>query len=316
MPKLYQCITIDTEPDCDIHWKRSDPLTFDSVLYGIPKILRPIWNKYGAQPTYFVSPEVVMDERCCEVLREEVELGAEIGTHLHSEYIEPERKYVIFDGTTSKEYPCFAYSKEVEYHKIKNLTRLIQKRIGIIPVSYRAARYGADLDTIESLIKLDYKVDSSITPHLNWLTQRGPDHSKGIEQPYWISRKDYYKEDKNNKTILEVPITIGKKRFGPLRNVLPDKWIFYSWLRPSHMTVFEMKCLIESYVSKYRNRENVALNMMFHSMEIIPKATPFVRTKIEQKMFLRRLEKVMSYIIKLKVNSVTLKELHGERWKE
>ena len=91
----FLCITIDTEPDCDIHWKRSDPLTFESVLSGIPNILRPLWSRYDIKPVYFVSPEVVQNDDCCQVLRQEIQLGAEIGAHLHSEYIEPQKQIVV-----------------------------------------------------------------------------------------------------------------------------------------------------------------------------------------------------------------------------
>ena len=97
MPKSL-CITIDTEPDCDVHWKRSDPLTFESVLFGIPKILRPIWDKFDIRPVYFISPEVAQRDDCCEVLRAEAKHGAEIAAHLHSEYIGPEQKHEDFGG--------------------------------------------------------------------------------------------------------------------------------------------------------------------------------------------------------------------------
>jgi hypothetical protein len=33
-------ITIDTEPDCDIHWVRTNPLTFTSVTGGYPPIIK------------------------------------------------------------------------------------------------------------------------------------------------------------------------------------------------------------------------------------------------------------------------------------
>ena len=181
------CITIDTEPDCDIHWKRSSPLTFDSVTSGIPNLLRPIWNKYGIKPVYFVSPEVVQNENCCEALKKELRLGSELAAHLHAEYIQPQQKYENFAATPSKDYPCFACTTEIEFEKIKNLTDLIEKNLGVRPVSYRAARYGADLDTIKSLEKLNYKVDSSVTPDTDWSYQGGPDHSKAPHQPYFIS---------------------------------------------------------------------------------------------------------------------------------
>ncbi len=298
------CITIDTEPDCDIHWKRSSPLAFESVLYGIPAILRPLWNRFDINPVYFVSPEVVQNDDCCRVLKKEMQSGAEIATHLHSEYIEPAKKYEDFSGSASDDFPCSACTTEVEFAKIKNLTELIETKLGSRPVSYRAARYGADLDTIKSLEKLDYKVDSSVTPEIDWSSQGGPNHSKSPKQPYFISADDFYSPGRSK--ILEVPITISKRRFFlPVR-----KWFFYRWLRPTHMTAFEMKLLTREFV---RNYDKPVLNMMFHSMEILPGKTPFVRTNLQQKMYLGRLAKIIHYIIKKGFQSKTLRQVYDEK---
>jgi hypothetical protein len=297
----FLCVTIDTEPDCDIHWKRSDPLTFESVLSGIPDILRPLWNKYDIKPVYFVSPEVVQNDDCCEALKQEIRLGAEIGAHLHSEYIEPQRKYESFAGTRSDEFPCFAYSREIELVKIKNLTELIAKKLGVNPVSYRAARYGADLDTIKSLGKLGYKIDSSVTPGIDWSSHGGPNHSRAPKQPYFISAKDYYSMGESG--VLEVPITILGKRFV----FLPDRWVYYRWLRPTHMTAFEMKMLAGEFVRSYAEP---VLNLMFHSMEVVPGRTPFVRTKLGQRMYLNRLASILKYLAKMGFESRTLAEIY------
>lgn len=296
-------ITIDTEPDCDVSWKRSDPLTFESVLVGIPKILRPIWDKFEVRPVYFVSPEVVGNAQCCDVLKEEIRLGAEVGSHLHSEYIEPHKKYEDFAGTPSKEYPCFAHDTEIEFEKIKNLTELIERNVGVRPVSYRAARYGADLDTIKSLKRLGYTVDSSVTPRIDWSYQSGPDHSRGPQQPYFVSDESLYHA--GNSGILEVPITISEKRFF----LLPENWLFRRWLRPTHMTVFEMKLLVSEFLKKY---ENPVLNMMFHSMELIPGKTPFVKSTFAQKAYVSRLERTIAYLKDKGFRSRTLGQLYAE----
>jgi hypothetical protein len=301
MPKIF-CITIDTEPDCDVHWKRSRPLTFDSVTIGIPQILRPIWDRFAISPVYFVSPEVVSYEICCRVLREEIKKGAEIGTHLHGEYVEPMKKYPDVAGTASNEFPCFAYDEETEFAKIKNLTDLIEKNLGVRPISYRAARYGADLDTIKSLGKQGYKIDSSITPDTDWRSVGGPDHSHAPKQPYFISQTDYYSP--GNNAILEVPITISGKRFP----FLPQRWIYYRWLRPTLMTVFEMKSLVAEFTKKY---DGPILNMMFHSMEILPGKTPFVRTKLGQKLYLSRLNSILRYMTKTDFKNKTLAEIYS-----
>ena len=297
------CITIDTEPDCDIHWKRSQPLTFESITFGIPSILRPIWDKFGIRPVYFVSPEVVENDECCQTLKDEIARGAEIGTHLHSEYIEPQKKHEDISGTASDEFPCFAYDAEIESAKIKNLTELIEKKLGVRPVSYRAARYGADLDTIKALEKLGYKVDSSVTPGVSWTRQGGPDHSRSPKQPYFISQTDYYSS--GNSKILEVPITVSGKRL----LFLPGRWMFYRWLRPTHMTALEMKSLVAEFA---RNYPSPVLNMMFHSMEVLPGKTPFVRTKLGQKMYLCRLNSILRYMIKRGFESKTLAEVYSQ----
>jgi hypothetical protein len=294
------CVTIDTEPDCDIHWKRSNPLSFESVTVGIPELLRPIWNRFGIKPVYFVSPEVVENDRCCLVLKDEMNRGAEIGTHLHSEYVEPQKKYDTAAGTASDEFPCYAYDTGIEYEKIKNLTERIQNRIGCTPVSYRAARYGADLDTVKALIKLGYKVDSSVTPQINWQPKGGPDHSLAPQQPYFISQTDYYLA--GNSPILEVPITISGKR----RLFFMGGWLSYCWLRPTITTAFEMKRLAAEFA---RNYTEPVLNMMFHSMEIMPGKTPYVRTKLGQKMYLSRLESTLKYMIKKGFESRTLAQV-------
>ena len=291
-------ITIDVEPDCDIHWNRSNPLTFESILCGISKILRPIWDKYSIKPIYFVSPEVVMNKECCRILKEEINKGAIIGAHLHSEYIKPKVTIKNFTRKPSEEFPCYAHSTKIEYEKIKNLTSLIKKELGIKPIWYRAARYGADLNTIKSLARLDYKYDSSITPGINWADQKGPNHTNAPKQPYYISKNNYYKKAPNQKEsmgVIEVPITISGKRFGLLGKFLPDKWLFYKWLRPSHMTLIELKSLIRVFKNKYNKP---TLTMMFHSMEIIPNKSPFVRNKLMQKIFLDKIESCIKLVKK------------------
>jgi hypothetical protein len=295
------CITIDTEPDCDVRWRRSSPLTFESVTVGITNILRPIWDRFKITPVYFVSPEVLENDQCRNVLKAEIDKGAEIGAHLHGEYIEPQKKHYNGAGTISSDFPCFAYDTQVESEKIRNLTELIEARLSIRPVSYRAARYGADLDTIKALDRLGYKVDSSITPGISWTKQGGPDHSRSPKQPYFISPDNYYSAGTSG--VLEVPITISGKRFA----FLPDKWLYYRMLRPTHMTGFEMKLLVAQFAKNYAEP---VLNMMFHSMEVLPGKTPFVRTKFGQKIYLRRLESVLNYMIKTGFESRTLAQVY------
>lgn len=288
-------VTIDTEPDCDPGWNRSDPLEFSSVTEGIPGLLRPIWDRYGVSPLYFVTPEVVRDDECVHVLKREISLGAEIGTHLHSEFIEPDLTAPDPAGKKSDLFPCYAHSTEIEREKIRNLTELIERRLGVRPQWYRAARYGADMDTMRSLVSLGYRFDSSVTPGISWRHIGGPDHRQSPMQPYWIARDDYYAAagEGDGIGIREYPITIMGRRFGWMGGLLPDSWLFYRWLRPTHMTVFEQKRMVRQIVREY---VEPVLVMMFHSMEVMIDKTPFVRNRLMQRRFLGNLERMVQYI--------------------
>lgn len=55
MGQITLLVTIDTECDYDVHYRRRTPLAFTSVTVGIPTLLRPLWNRYGVRPIYCVS---------------------------------------------------------------------------------------------------------------------------------------------------------------------------------------------------------------------------------------------------------------------
>lgn len=280
MKTLY--ITIDTEMDADIHWKKWEPRSFSSVLEGIPQIYRPVWDEYKINPIYFVSPEVVENEACCRILKSEILKGAVIGAHLHPEYIEPFKKRA--DEIRTEQFPCFDYGKDIEKDKIKNLKDMIFNNLGVIPLWYRAARFGADEDTIEILEELGFKYDSSFTPFIDWSAKGGPNHKDVPITPYIIGKHK----------IIEYPITIAGRRWGLFGNLCPDNWLFYQWLRPTHMTYIEQRSLIKNMSRKKESH----LIMMFHSMEVMINKTPYVRNKWMQDYFIWRLKKTIEFALK------------------
>lgn len=283
-------ITIDTEMDADIHWKKRWPPKYTSVCEGIPYLLRPIWDRYHVHPIYFVSPEVLYSDECCSILQEEIKKGAVIGAHLHPEYIEPNSQWGEAIDKIAPQFPNNACSTEEEYEKIANLTKLIEVKLGVRPVWYRGARFGADLDTIHSLDRLGYQYDSSVTPNIDWTSKGGPDHSKALIDRYYIASDHMYHE--GNSGIIEVPVTILGKRWGLLGRLLPNNWFFYRWLRPTHMTYLELKQIVK------RLRGRNELVMMFHSMEIMINKTPYVRNRWMQRYYLWRLNKILGFITK------------------
>lgn len=292
MKRIY--VTLDTEMDNDEHWGKHYPPEYSSVTEGIPQMLRPIWDKYQVHPIYFVSPEVLYDERCVDILKREVRKGAVIGAHLHPEYIQPDRVWGKEIENQTAKYPCFDYTKKIEKEKLVNLTGMIQEKLGVTPIWYRAARFGADNDTVRILAELGYQYDSSVTPKIDWTSKGGPNHSKAPIRSYHISNQDLYEKahaKQEGSGIIEKPITILGKRWGMIGRMLPNHWLFYRWLRPTHMTCLEMRNVINT-LSKKGIREGV---MMFHSMEIMINKTPYVRTKWMQKYYLWRLDRILKY---------------------
>ena len=134
-------VTIDTEMDANVYWKKEWPPQYTSVCEGIPKLLRPIWNTYDVHPVYFVSPEILYDIQCCNILKEEIANGAIIGAHLHPEYIEPASKWGEEIGKITPQFPNIDCDSETEYKKLENLTKLITEKLTVRPFWYRAARF-------------------------------------------------------------------------------------------------------------------------------------------------------------------------------
>lgn len=295
MKRIY--VTLDTEMDNDIHWGKHYPPDYTSVIVGIPKMLRPIWNRYHVHPIYFVSPEVLYDTRCVAALKEEIQKGAEIGAHLHPEYIQPDRIWGKGIEKETAKYPCSDYPDHIEKEKLKNLTDLIREKLGVMPVWYRAARFGADESTIQTLHELGYRYDSSVTPRIDWTTKGGPNHSSAPLRVYKISKKCIQKEARSETDfsgIIEKPVTIYGKRWGLIGRMLPDNWLFYQWLRPTHMTYQELKQIVRR-MTRDGLDEGV---MMFHSMEIMINKTPYVRAKWMQRYYLWRLDRILRYALK------------------
>ena len=79
------------------------------------------------------------------------------------------------------------------------------------------------------------------------------------------------------------------------------------------MTAFEMKSLISEFV---RSFAEPVLNLMFHSMEVIPRKTPFVRTKLGQALYLARLQKVLRYLQALDFRSETLEAIYDQKLRQ
>lgn len=300
----YLVLTIDVEPDCTLQWRYSNPLTFDGVQMGIKDKLQPLFNEYGICPTYLINNVVLEDRKSVDTLKN-LTGSFELGTHLHPEFIEPDKKFQVYDGKNAEANQCFLRS-DIEFAKIQNITCLFEKCFGKKPLSFRAGRFSAGSNTIQSLKKLGYRVDTSVTPHLNWKdpTREMPiDFSKAKEQPYFIKDLSIL-EDTLAKEILEVPVSIIK-----IKKIFGNKLI---WLRPIYSNYRDFIRVLKNYSKKYSNNDKLVYNMMFHNIELIPGKSPYTQTKRECENYLVVLENFFEYCKNEGIKSITLSDLYDE----
>tara|TARA_Y100000816_G_scaffold142275_1_gene100853 strand:+ start:447 stop:1376 length:930 start_codon:yes stop_codon:yes gene_type:complete len=302
MKRALMSVTIDTECDKSIDWSNSNPLTFRSVTEGIPDILQPLFKKFSIKPTYFLSPEVINNFDCIEVLKS-VDKYCELGTHLHADYIEPQKTFRDFSGMETHSFQT-DFPPEIEFEKLKNLTNDFYSAFNYYPKVFRAGRYAANENTIKSLIKLGYKVDSSFTPHLKWESPLGNiiNHELSPEQPYACNADNIYSESESQ--LLEIPVSIIKSS----KFFLFKKHI---WLRPKFSSIKEIKKIFKYFKSQYSQKHTIVFNMMFHSQEVIPNASPYSRTKKDVENYLLFLEEVFSLARKENINFSTLEQIYN-----
>lgn len=299
----YLVITIDVEPDCSPNWRYSDPLTFFGVTKGIAGILQPMFIRHNACPTYLINNVVLEDAESVKTFQN-LEGRFELGTHLHSEFIQPEKLFDNYAGKKGEANQCFL-KPEVEFEKMLGITNLFTNAFGRKPTSFRAGRFSAGANTMMSLSALGYKVDTSVTPHMNWSDQTresAVDYRGADEQPYFVKENSYLQADDRGK-ILEVPVSIlqAKKYFVLNRPI---------WLRPYLSDFNGFVRIMNAYARKYAARNHVVFNMMFHNVEVLPKMSPYPQTEKETETYLQSLEALLVYCKNNDIKCVSLSELY------
>jgi hypothetical protein len=287
-------VSIDTECDKGPGWKTQQPLRFRSVTEGIPAVFTPFFRKHGLVPTYLVSPEILQDAPCVAVLR--AVRDAELGTHLHGEFIEPESDPTAVVTRT----PQTAYAPEVERQKLKNLTDLFESAIGRRPQSFRAGRFALGRRSLTFLEELGYRVDSSVTPF------RTNEFEGGLSSNYWGAPLAPYHPSaddprrEGSMRLLEVPVTIlapalarwpafllrrlsdRAVKGAAMRMVLGGP-IEKMWVRPLRGTGEQLAAWADAVIASWDPASNPVINVMFHSVEVIAAASPYTQTEVEVK---------------------------------
>lgn len=315
--RKYLVITIDVEPDCSPNWTYSDPLQFRGVSEGIARRLQPLFNRYHIAPTYLINNVVLEDAASCEVLAT-LSGRFELGTHLHPEFIEPQKTVRHYAGRKGVANCCF-YPPHIERGKIGRITELFFQCFGYAPKSFRAGRFSAGDNTIESLAAAGYLVDTSVTPHVCWndATREEPvDFRHAREQPYFMQPSSILQEGPGS--VLQVPVSISLQKtrpwqemkrtyFGLRRPMLTERPM---WLRPVFSTYADFLSIVDEYTNRYASNDFIVFNLMFHNVEVMPGLSPYTRTERDCKKYLGQLDKFFAFCNASHIESVTLSELY------
>lgn len=314
--KLFFIVSVDTECDKSPDWSVRYPFEFRNIREGLGQLLQPVFNACGAKPTYLLSPEVITDESSADFFRR-LGSSAELGTHLHGEYVEP---HPNFAAKYTEDFQC-DYAPDLERMKLANLTRMFSERFHYQPLSFRAGRFGMSAHTLTFLSELGYAVDSSLFPYARLQTKRGHQNFFSCPSEPFLGRTT----NNTGEAVLEVPMTVMSRVYSKMPVCLrvpisnspsadavvrkicgSDKVKTWS-LRPSTYDFARLREIIDCHI-RHTQSENVFLNMMFHSNEIVPGCSPYSADENDVRRILGTLEQTLQYAKALGASFIGLSE--------
>src|SRR5256885_5863941 len=97
--------------------------------------------------------------------------------------------------------------------KLRTLTATLCHTLGEQPRAFRAGRYALGPDTVTALLRCGYRVDSSVTPFLNWNdTEEGPNFRGAPLNAYRLAGQGDVRIPDDAGQLLEIPLSAGFNR--------------------------------------------------------------------------------------------------------
>lgn len=307
-------VIVDTEEEFD--W--SAPFSRESVqVTNIQEVghLQVVLKRFGLKPTYVMDYPVATTRASADLLASIAADGdCHIGAHLHPWVTPP------FEEPLAPEM-SFGCNLElpIERAKIRRLTEAVANGLGVRPRIYKAGRYGFGESTAAILEELDYDIDASVIPHMDFTPDKGPSFEGFSPAPGRFGR---------SRTMLELPCTTGfvgsLRRAGePLHRLASAGWLTpiravgvlsrsgllnKVMLSPEGNSFEEMRDLTRALYSD--GLRTFALTL--HSSTLKPGCTRYVTTAAERNEFLAAIDRYCEFFLtELKGETTTASELHG-----
>ena len=309
-------ITIDTEED---NWARYS--TSDNPVENIKRIvpLQKIFDQYGVKPTYLISYPVATNPVSVGILKQIQEEGkCEIGMHCHPWNTPPFEEEISDFNSMLCNLPELLVQK-----KLRVLHEAIQVNFGVSSVSFRAGRWGFSSAVARTLYQLGYRVDTSVSPFINWGQYHGPNFSDFQLHPYRFDPDDIATR-RENGALLEIPATVGflqdnfercqrwtqylETNYGKkfrLKGILSRlKLLNKFWLSPELTEASDMIQLAR----RMKKMNHPCLNMSFHSTSLVAGLTPFVQTTSDEAVFSKRIKDFLVYAAEARLQPAFLSQ--------
>jgi len=309
-------VTIDTEADpWKPSWHSEQPVTNIAALSEVQEL----FTAHDIRPTYLVDFPVASSASSVSLLRSFLENGqCEIGAHCHPWTTPP-----FEEPCTQKHTMLCNLPRSLILRKLRSLHHRIIEAFDTVPTSFRAGRWGYSTAVAVCLDKLGYKIDTSITPLMDWTSLGGPNFSRALPRPYCFNPDNIFNNALPGRMI-EVPATIGL-----IRRDLPlmPQWHWrtsqaYSWGFPSIRLLTKLRLLRKVWLSPEvcSSKEMIALtkaliqegapviNLFFHSPTLQPGLTPFTRIQKDKDRFLADLREFLRFARSAGCESITLSE--------
>jgi hypothetical protein len=298
------CVVVDTEEEFD--WNA--PLDRNVVgvsaaaeIWRLQRVLEPL----GVKPTYVVDYPIATTREAARIFADLArQQRCEVGAHLHP-WVNPPHREVV-SGHAS--FAC-NLGAELEFEKISALRQAIVDGVGLVPASYKAGRYGLGPTSVAALEALEFDVDVSVNPHMDYTAIGGPSFAGFDAEPAFFGER---------RRLLEVPCTTGfigiaRKAGESLHRLASRPWatplravgilarsgiVNRVMLSPEGSSLPEMQALTRALF-----RDGIrTFSLTFHSPSLKPGCTPYVRSLEERDRFLDTVGRYVRFF---------LDELHG-----
>jgi hypothetical protein len=248
----------------------------------------------------------------------------EIGMHLHAWNSPPIHPLTNNDSWHQPfliEYPEDEIRKKLEFH-----THFLEDVFGVKMLSHRSGRWAFNEFYADALRQLGFKVDCSVTPHVDWRSNKGDpngvggtDYRRFPERHYWICDQNI--AHPGTSSLLEVPMTIIDRSPALLRRAaqacenmsdLPNRarrhiWPL-DWLRPNGSNLTSMRRILDIAISQ----DWPYVEFMTHSSELMPGGSLYFPTVESVEKLYRDLAELFSQAARYFCGN-TLTEFHDSR---